>query len=87
VDASGFRQMHQDNILLQANDNVTINLKLEIGSASETVNVEASAAQVGTTTATVSQVVDSSRIVELPLNGRNPAQLTTLVAVRCEAGA
>src|SRR5262249_34282941 len=46
----------------------------------ETITVDASAGQVDTTTATIAQVVDSSRIVELPLNGRNPAQLVTLVA-------
>ncbi len=36
--------------------------------------------QVDTTTATLKQVVDSERMIELPLNGRNPGQLTTLVA-------
>ena len=36
--------------------------------------------QVDTTTATLRQVVDSARMVELPLNGRNAAQLTALVA-------
>ena len=77
---SGFRQVRQTGILLQANDNITVNLRLELGSATEVVSVEASAKQVDTATATVTQVVDSARIVELPLNGRNPAQLTTLVA-------
>ena len=80
VDAAGFRQTKQSGILLQANASVTINVKLEVGEATQTVNVEASAKQVDTSTATVTQVVDSTRIVELPLNGRNPAQLTTLVA-------
>jgi hypothetical protein len=78
--ALGFRQFTQTGIVLTANDTVTIHLKLEIGSASETVNVEAAAVQVDTTTATLRQVVDSARMVELPLNGRNAAQLTSLVA-------
>ncbi len=80
AEGSGFRPVRETGILLQANDNITLNLKLELGSASEVVNVSASAEQVDTATATVSQVVDSARIVELPLNGRNPAQLTSLVA-------
>jgi outer membrane receptor protein involved in Fe transport len=42
--------------------------------------VQAAAAQVDTTTPTLKQVVDSARMVELPLNGRNAAQLTLLVA-------
>ena len=80
IEAPGFRASSQTGIILQANDTLTMNIKLELGAASEVVNVEAAAAQVDTATATVSQVVDSARIVELPLNGRNPAQLTTLVA-------
>ena len=39
-----------------------------------------SAVQVDVTTATISEVVDHARIVELPLNGRDAARLTTLVA-------
>jgi Carboxypeptidase regulatory-like domain len=80
VNATGFRPVSETQILLAANDTLTINLKLEVGSTSETVNVEANSAQVDTTTATLRQVVDSARMVELPLNGRNAAQLTALVA-------
>jgi Carboxypeptidase regulatory-like domain len=80
VSAPGFRPVTQTGIGLEANDTLTINLKLEVGATSEAVNVEANAAQVDTTTATLRQVVDSARMVELPLNGRNAAQLTALVA-------
>src|SRR5438477_9323282 len=80
VEASGFRSYHQTGITLLADDSITIGVKLELGSTAETVNVQAAAVQVDTTTPTLRQVVDSSRMVELPLNGRNPAQLTTLVA-------
>jgi Carboxypeptidase regulatory-like domain len=80
VEGQGFRQFTQAGIVLQANDTVTINVKLEVGATTETVNVNANAIQVDTTTNTISQVVDSARMVELPLNGRNPAQLTALVA-------
>ncbi|HWD98703.1 MAG TPA: carboxypeptidase regulatory-like domain-containing protein, partial [Bryobacteraceae bacterium] len=80
VEGRGFRQFTQTGILLEADDTVTVNVKLEVGSNTETVTINASAAQVDTTTATVSQVVDSARMIELPLNGRNPAQLTSLVA-------
>src|SRR5438477_6521881 len=80
VEASGFRSYHQTGITLLADDSITIGVKLELGSTAETVNVQAAAVQVDTTTPTLRQVVDSARMVELPLNGRNPAQLTTLVA-------
>ncbi|MGI8990779.1 MAG: carboxypeptidase regulatory-like domain-containing protein [Bryobacteraceae bacterium] len=80
VTAPSFRQLVQTGIVLEANDALTLTLRLEVGATSETVNVEANAAQVDTTTATIRQVVDSARMVELPLNGRNAAQLTALVA-------
>ena len=80
VTAPGFRPMTQTGIRLEANDTLTIQLRLEVGPTSEAVNVEANAVQVDTTSSTIRQVVDSARMVELPLNGRNAAQLTALVA-------
>jgi hypothetical protein len=53
---------------------------LSTGSSSETVTVTSDALQVDTTTGTLSQVIDTARVNELPLNGRNAAALTLLVA-------
>ena len=80
VEARGFRTVARTGITLLANDVATVNLKLELGATSDTVTVEAAASQVDTSTATLRQVVDSARIIDLPLNGRNAATLTTLVA-------
>src|SRR3954468_363258 len=80
VEAPGFRTFSQTGIILLAAHSIPFNVKLELGSTSEVVNVQASTVQVDTTTGTLRQVVDSGRMVELPLNGRNPAQLTALVA-------
>src|SRR4029453_1710554 len=44
----------------------------------ETVTVEAQASQVDTRSATLNHVVNTKQIVELPLNGRNPADLVLL---------
>lgn len=79
VEASGFRTFTDNGISLGADQKSTVNVKLDIGSTSETVSVSADAAQVDTSTATMKQVVDEQRIVELPLNGRNAATLTLLV--------
>src|ERR1035438_4970987 len=80
VEARGFRTVARTGITLLANDVATVNLKLELGATSDTVTVEAAASQVDTSTASLRQVVDSARIIDLPLNGRNAATLTTLVA-------
>jgi hypothetical protein len=80
VEATGFRTYNQTGITLAADQSATINVKLELGATTETVSVVANGVQVDTTTSTIREVVDSDRIVDLPLNGRNPAQLTLLVA-------
>ena len=80
VESPGFRSFAQTGITLQADQTATINIRLEMGATSEQVTVEAAATQVDTTTPTLKQVIDSARIEELPLNGRNAAALTVLVA-------
>ncbi len=77
---TGFRTVRRTGIDLAANQNLTVNVTLELGELSETISVAGEAANVDITTATLSEVVDHARIVELPLNGRDAAKLTTLVA-------
>jgi hypothetical protein len=80
VSAKGFENYKQSGIVLEADQSATINIKLSVGSSAETVSVIGDAPQVDTTTGTLSQVIDESRVVDLPLNGRNAASLITLVA-------
>jgi hypothetical protein len=76
--AQGFRTYVQTGIVLQVADNPVINPTLSVGQVSEQVQVEAAAVQVETRDAGVSQVMDSKRVVELPLNGR---QVTDLIVI------
>jgi hypothetical protein len=80
AELSGFKTVRQTGIVLQANQNLTLNITLELGELSETVTVAGEAATVDVTTSTLSEVVDSKRIVELPLNGRDAARLSMLVS-------
>ena len=75
VEQPGFRKYERPNILLRANENIRVDVKLDIGNVQETVTVEAAATQVDSRSPTLNHTVDSKRIVELPLNGRNPADL------------
>lgn len=79
VEASGFKTYTQDVTLL-ADENGSLQIQMQLGSATETVNVEATATLVNTVTPVLGQVIEQSRVVDLPLNGRNDADLTTLVA-------
>jgi len=76
--APSFRTYIQQGIVLQVNDNLQINVSLSVGAVTERVEVQADAAAVQTQTSNVSQVIDSRRIAELPLNGRDPTQLITI---------
>jgi Carboxypeptidase regulatory-like domain len=80
VDAPGFRKYSQSGIVLRADQRVTVNVALLVGETEATVTVDAGAQQVDTQTSTLTQVVDERRMVDLPLNGRNAAKLTLLVA-------
>jgi len=79
VELSGFKPSQRKGVLLQANQNLTVNFSVELGTLAETVTVSGESPTVDVSSATLSEVVDSKRIVELPLNGRDAATLSTLV--------
>src|SRR5688500_14136259 len=80
AELTGFKTVRRTDITLQANQNLTVNITLELGDLAETVTVAGEAASVDISSATISEVVDHARIVELPIAGREVARLQTLVA-------
>ncbi|HTF27003.1 MAG TPA: carboxypeptidase-like regulatory domain-containing protein [Candidatus Limnocylindria bacterium] len=78
VKKEGFKSYSQTGIVLQVNDHVTLNAVLSVGSVSETVEVTAAASMIQAENASVSNVVESQRISELPLNGRYVTQLVLI---------
>ena len=75
AEAPGFKTFVQDNIQVQVDENRQVNIAMAIGSITESVEVKAEITQVETRSGAVREVVDSARIIELPLNGRNAIQL------------
>src|SRR5690348_6516803 len=69
---SGFKTFEQTGIVLQVGSSPTLNVTLGLGQLSETVSVQAAAPLVDTQRSGIGQVIENARIVELPLNGRNP---------------
>jgi hypothetical protein len=74
----GFRTFVQTGIVLQVSSNPTINVTLQVGSVAETIEVQANTSLVETRSLSVGQVMETARIVELPLNGRNVQELLLL---------
>jgi hypothetical protein len=77
----GFRTYSQTGITLQVGSNPLINVRLEVGQVSETIEVQADATLVETRNTGVSQMIDNTRVLELPLNGRNVQELVLLSGV------
>ena len=79
VSKQGFSTFVQTGIVLQVNSNPAIDANLKVGSVSEQVVVEAATTMVEVHNTSVGQVIDSNRMVDLPLNGRNPTDLVYFV--------
>ena len=77
---TGFQKFEAPGVRVQVDEVVRVDIKLSVGAATETVTVAGVGSVVDTTTATLKTVVDQQRIEELPLNGRNAAQLMRLIA-------
>jgi hypothetical protein len=78
VKAASFKESISKSVEVHVSTATEVNTKLELGSASETVTVEASDVQVQTTSADVGAVIEGTQVRELPLNGRNFMALTQL---------
>jgi hypothetical protein len=70
VSKPGFSTFVQTGIVLQVATNPTIDIAMKIGAVNEQVQVEANAALVETQATGVGNVMETQRILELPLNGR-----------------
>lgn len=79
VSAPGFKKETRMGINLVAEQVYTADLTLEVGSVSESVEVSSSAAIVETAVSSVGATVRPELIADLPLNGRDPLSLQTLV--------
>jgi hypothetical protein len=78
VTASGFKKFTQTGVVLTLNETATLDAKLDIGSITESVTVNAAPPAVNTSTSEVGTTVENEQIVNLPLIGRDVYQLLEL---------
>src|SRR5689334_4159855 len=76
---SGFKKTITTGVELHVNENKTVNLDLQVGQVNETVTVTSEAAPVELRSGEVSSLISEKQVTELPLNGRNYAQLALMV--------
>jgi hypothetical protein len=78
--ASGFRPFATTDVTLQVNDEYRIDITLEIGTVTEEIQVAANAVRVETETTQLGDVIDSKKMLALPLNNRSYLDLLGLQA-------
>ena len=71
--------------VLQVNINPTINITLQVGTAVQSVQVEANAGMVETQSNAVGTVFENQRVLDLPLNGRQETSLIQLAGAAVSA--
>jgi hypothetical protein len=76
---SGFKKTVTTGVELHVSENKTVNLDLQVGQVTETVTVTSEAAPVELRSGEVSSLISEKQVTELPLNGRNYAQLALMV--------
>ncbi len=80
VESNGFRKFEQKNLQLQVNLPATVNATLDVGSASEIIEVSAQAVTLNTTDASLGSAFSESQIKQLPLEAGNIPELLSLQA-------
>jgi hypothetical protein len=79
AEIKGFKKAVNQGIVLNAGDNVTVNLSLVVGDVTQVVAVEANPVQVELQVATAKSVISEKQITQLSLNARNYEQLVALM--------
>ena len=80
VEAAGFSKVEHRNVTVAVQQRVLVDVDLKLGQSSELVTVTGDAPQLQTQDASVGQVIDAKKVVDLPLNGRNFTFLAQLSA-------
>jgi hypothetical protein len=80
VEMTGFRRYEHTNLELLVNTPTTANVKLEIGTAVQTVEVSAQSVTLNTTDASLGSAFDENQVKQLPLEAGNVPELLSLQA-------
>jgi hypothetical protein len=80
IEAAGFKKSVDSGITLNVQDRIRVDASLQVGQVVDVVEVQAGAPLLQTDTSYLGQVVESQKIVDLPLNGRYFTRLAVLTA-------
>ncbi len=80
VDATGFKRYSRSGINVRMNDRITVNIEVEIGQNTESVDVVGTPSLLDTSTASMGQVMETRTLDDLPLRDGNVLMAATLTA-------
>lgn len=80
IEAKGFKKTVASDVTIEVSKESAMAVTLEIGGAAETVNVTGSQEVINTTSPTLTNVINTKQVVDLPLATRNPLDLAALQA-------
>jgi len=78
ISAPGFEAYRKTGIVLEVGSSIAVDTKLQVGAASQTVQVEAQGLALQTEDSSFKQTIDQTAVTEMPLNGRSMTSLITL---------
>lgn len=78
VSKTGFKNFTSVRNVLTVGVPLVVDARLQLGTGSETVEVQSSYERIETTSAQISDIIPEKQVRNLPLNGRNPLTLLTL---------
>jgi hypothetical protein len=78
ISKAGFQTQKRDGIVLLTGQTLDLQISLAVGSDTQSVQVTSGAPLIQTASSSIQASVDEKQMQDLPLNGRNPLQLTTL---------
>ena len=82
----GFKTFERDNIQLTVNESATLPITLEVGAQTDRITITAEAPLVESEKADRGLLIDNKKVVDLPINTRNPIMLAALVTIGVALG-
>lgn len=78
VENPGFKKYSRKGVLVETQSQITVDVKMEVGNVTDSVNVTGEVPLIETATASQGQVIDRQKMIDLPNLGRNPYMFSKL---------
>jgi hypothetical protein len=79
VSAAGFKSLLREGLIVEVDRSLGVPVTLQIGQVTDTIEVQGDTPLLEPNTSALGTVMDSQKIIDMPLNGRNPMGLANLI--------